>query len=287
MESTSERTAATLSEPSSHRSPRPWLIALLAITVLVPALAGAQGERLRDRKGSSDAKGEERSRGDGEAAKPSADGKASERREAASQGDASKATGKADDVATPERRGDKGSLRGGDGRPSADGGSRSKASEIDLPEPNPAQQANLTKLRSDLATLGQGAANAEDEIRTLAHDLQGMAVTAPDPALVDALATDLQAALEDSDLSPREMAQLSQSIYGVLNSAGLDADELQVLKDDVESVLTASGVGRAEVQAVLRDLEAIYNSYQGGAQRGAPKTQRRDRSRSRGGSSPQ
>ena len=70
---------------------------------------------------------------------------------------------------------------------------------------------------------------SRDEIEDLAHDLQEMAIQPPDPALTEALATDLAAAVADGDLSPQEMAQLARAVEAVMASAGIDADEMAVL----------------------------------------------------------
>jgi hypothetical protein len=149
----------------------------------------------------------------------------------------------------------------------------SKTRNFTVPEPNPAQQANLQELRGSLSVLAGGAQAAEDEIRGLAHDLQGMALHPPDAALTQALATDLANAMADSSLSPREMTQLTQDVYAVLNSAGLSQSELDTLKHDIEAVLSASGVDRSDVQAVADDLQAIYDASQGSQQQ--PEKQRR------------
>ncbi|MCB1056907.1 MAG: hypothetical protein KDD11_15510 [Acidobacteria bacterium] len=141
-------------------------------------------------------------------------------------------------------------------------GSDQRSGTVELPEPNPQQQANLQQLKKDLSVIASGAKDAEDEIQNLAKHLQGMALQPPDPALVEQLATDLSAAVSDGSLSPKEMAQLTQAVYGVLNSAGLSQAELETLQDDVESILAASGVGRSEIEAVVHDLEAIYGSIQ-------------------------
>ena len=82
---------------------------------------------------------------------------------------------------------ERGSRRGGD-RSSAkekQGGDRSSAKEKqgDLEgleksgsrQPSGAQEANIQQLKADLATIGNGMKSAEDEIRTLAQDLQSMA----------------------------------------------------------------------------------------------------------------
>jgi hypothetical protein len=156
-----------------------------------------------------------------------------------------------------------------------------------LPAPSAAQQQNLVDLRDDLSTLGTGLQGAEDEIRQLASDLQGVSAQPPDPALVESLARDLQAALADSTLSPREAAELSQSVYAVLNSAGLSQQELATLKSDVEAILAASGVGPEEIEAILNDLQAIYDAYQGpsassaGSRKSAPATEPARRLRDR------
>ncbi len=139
-----------------------------------------------------------------------------------------------------------------------------KLSEIQarIPSLSSTQQSNLQSLEQDLRTLGNGAKNAEDEIRQLGQDLQGMAIQAPDPVLVQKLAKDLQAALADSSMSRAEIAQLTQDVNAVLNSANLSQSDLQILIDDMEAILTASGVGKAEIEAVVRDLQAIYDAAQ-------------------------
>ncbi len=141
----------------------------------------------------------------------------------------------------------------------------SKLSEIQarIPSLSSTQQSNLESLEQDLRALGSGAKNAEEEIRQLGQDLQGMAIQAPDPALVQQLATDLQAAIADSTMSRSEIAQLTQDVNAVLNSANLSQSELQILIDDMEAILAASGVSRADIEAVARDLQAIYDSAQG------------------------
>lgn len=147
--------------------------------------------------------------------------------------------------------------------------------QANVPALSSQQQANLDRLQQDLETLATGAKNAEAEIRQLANDLQGMSIQAPDPALVEQLAADLQAAIADSNLSKAEIAQLTQDVNAVLNSADLSPQELEVLLDDVEAILSAAGVGRAEIEAVVRDLQAIYDEAQGNA--GDAATRRRVR----------
>ncbi len=156
-----------------------------------------------------------------------------------------------------------------------------KLSEIQsrIPSLSGTQQSNLQSLEQSLKTLGNGAKNAEQEIRQLGQDLQGMAIQAPDPVLVQQLATDLQAALADSTMSRGEIAQLTQDVNAVLNSANLSQSDLQVLIDDMEAILTTSGVGKAEIEAVVRDLQAIYDAAQGSGKSSGSR-----RSRPRGGS---
>ena len=136
-----------------------------------------------------------------------------------------------------------------------------------ISHPNPEQQDNLQDLRDSLGALAGGAAAAEDEIRDLAQDLQGMSLQPPDPALTQALAADLADAMADASLTPQEMMQLTQSVYAVMNSAGLSQSELEVLISDVEDILLASGVSRSDVQAVVNDLEAIYHASSAGSGR--------------------
>lgn len=145
------------------------------------------------------------------------------------------------------------------------------------PRPSADQQANLQELRNSLGVMSEGAAAAEDEIRTLANDLQGMSLQAPDLALTQALATDLAAAMADASLSPQEMAELTQAVYAVMNSAGLSQEELDVLISDVEDIFLASGVDRSDVQAVASDLQAIYDASQGQTSRGKGQSERRRR----------
>ncbi len=185
----------------------------------------------------------------------------------------------------PTRSTTEDSERSRDVSASRDGASRdadveAKLSEIQarIPSLSSTQQKNLQSLEQDLKALGSGAKNAEDEIRQLGQDLQGMAIQAPDPVLVQKLATDLQAAIADSNLSRSEIAQLTQDVNAVLNSADLSQSELQVLMADMEAILAASGVGKAEIEAVLRDLQAIYDAAQGAGKSSAR------RSRLRGGS---
>lgn len=149
------------------------------------------------------------------------------------------------------------------------------------------QKGNVAKLRDDLQALGNGVKSAEDEIRDLATDLQGMGLQKPDPASTQQLARDLQSALSDASLSPQEMLQLSQSLAAVMDSAGMSMQELQQIQDDVEAILIASGVSRNDVEAILRDLEAIWAAANPGARSGSgppPSTdgKLRDRVRNRG-----
>ena len=166
---------------------------------------------------------------------------------------------------------------------SRDADAQAKLGEIQgrIPTLSGAQQQNVQSLQQDLKVLAGGAQSAEDEIRQLAGHLQGMAIQPPDPVLVQNLATDLQAAVGDSSLSPVEIAHLTQDVNAVLNSANLTQDDLAVLQDDVEAILAASGVGKAEIEAVLRDLEAIYAASQGPGKSGTGGE--RSRPRLRGG----
>lgn len=143
------------------------------------------------------------------------------------------------------------------------------------------QQANVQQLQADLQVLAQGIQGADDEIRSLAEDLQAMSPQKPDPALVEDLAVHLAAAVADGSLSPREMAELAAAIDAVLQSAGLSSADVAVLVEDVEAILEAAGVGHAEIQAVVHDLQAIAGSIQ--APSGGSKTQPSDASKRRRG----
>jgi hypothetical protein len=136
-------------------------------------------------------------------------------------------------------------------------------------------------LKGRLGSL-EGSAAAGDEVQQLAHDLQGMGLQKPDPALAEDLATSLQSALADTSLSPREMAELSQDVYALLNSAGLSQSEIEVLLADVESILAAAEVSPAEIQAILGDLQALAGTTGGAAQgAAAPSESRRQGPRRR------
>jgi hypothetical protein len=141
---------------------------------------------------------------------------------------------------------------------------RLAAARAKIAAPDAAQRESTSELQQDLQAIAGGLKGADEEIRQLGQDLQGMAIRAPDPALVQDLSTDLAAAVGDGDLSPAEVARLADDVYAVLNSAGLSQAELAVIKKDVEAILAASGVGQEEIQAVLRDLQAIYDQLQGG-----------------------
>lgn len=148
---------------------------------------------------------------------------------------------------------------------------RRDAAAARAPSPSPAQQESLTALRDDLSTLGQGAHAAQDELAELATDLSQMALQPPDQALVQDLAASLQTAFADSQLSPKETAQLTQDLYALMNSAGLSQDEIEVLIADVEAILLASGVERSDVAAVVDDIEALAGGAQaGGSRSGVP-----------------
>lgn len=124
------------------------------------------------------------------------------------------------------------------------------------------QQANLQKLSGDLKSLQSGSDVTQDEVKALQSSLSAMCdgATKPSQESVNKLGTDLSSALDDGNLSNKEMAQLTYDLDAVLNSANIPMDEFTAVVNDAEAILKSTNVSPSDLQTIKADCQAIYAS---------------------------
>ena len=124
------------------------------------------------------------------------------------------------------------------------------------------QQANLQKLSNDLSALQAGSDVTEAQVKALQTSLYAMCdgATKPSQESVNNLGTDLTTALDDGDLSNKEMAQLTHDLEAVLNSAGIPISEFTTVVNNLKAILTSSNIDKTDIEAIAADCKAIYDA---------------------------
>ena len=126
------------------------------------------------------------------------------------------------------------------------------------------QQANLTKLATDLKAIHANSKVTVTELHQLGTDLATAlkGATRPSAASVNALRTEISAALADGKVTAAEKATISADFSAVLVSADISQAEAKAVSTDLKTILTASGITKADVKLILADLKAIATTFE-------------------------
>lgn len=125
------------------------------------------------------------------------------------------------------------------------------------------QKENIRQLFGDLNAMRAESQVTSEQIVKLRDDLHAMlnGATAPSEESVTQLRTDLQAAMADDELSPREKATLANDMQDVLASAQIPVEEFQAVVGDLRAIVEASGMTSDDLQLIADDLRAIQDEF--------------------------
>lgn len=127
------------------------------------------------------------------------------------------------------------------------------------PQISEEQQANIAKLKGDLATIKQKSQITEEQKQKLASDVETMLSGAVKPSqeTIDVFVATLLAVIADGKLTNVEIAQLTKVINELLVSANVSSENFQAVWNDLFAILEASGISQEDTATIVADLRAI------------------------------
>jgi hypothetical protein len=131
---------------------------------------------------------------------------------------------------------------------------------------DPAQQANIDKLASDISDIKPGVRVPLDQRRQISADALILAKGAAKPSgqSLTNFVRDLSGALAHSGVTLKDTgpAQLARDINIIVNSMNLSAGQVQPVIIAARNTLLTSGVSEDDYQPVVTDLNAIVTELQ-------------------------
>jgi hypothetical protein len=130
----------------------------------------------------------------------------------------------------------------------------------------PAQQANIDKLASDISDIKPGVRVPLDQRQQIQSDALVLAKGAakPSPQSLTNLVRHLSTALAGSNVKVKDTspAQLARDINIVVNSMNLSSSQVQPIVIGARNLLLTSGVPEDDYKPVVDDLNAIVAELQ-------------------------
>jgi len=125
------------------------------------------------------------------------------------------------------------------------------------------QQANLSKLKTDLQATRSGSQVTTESKQAVKNDIakiMSSGATRPSSTSVQKLAGDLSASLADKTLTADEVYSITEDVAEVIASGNVSQADAQKLVADVEALLKATGVDGTQLQTLKADVQAIVTA---------------------------
>jgi hypothetical protein len=129
---------------------------------------------------------------------------------------------------------------------------------------NPAQQALIDRLETDLHVLKPGVPATPQNKTGLQTDIESLAKGAdkPSKASTAKLAADLADALADKAVTAKDLALLAKVVNVVMNCAPYSPPRMQTFVSSAQTVLKSSGASDDSVKVIGADLTRIVMEIQ-------------------------